>query len=485
MEKSQSIESVIGLEVHVQLSTQSKVFCSDDASYGGEPNTHVSSISLAHPGTLPMINEVPVRYAVKLGLALGCSINRRTYFDRKHYFYADLPKGFQTTQDGAPICLGGMIDLAPHMNRKIRIHHIHMEEDAGKSIHDDVHPSSLVDFNRAGVPLLEMVTEPDFRSSEEVYLFINQLRRLVRYLGISDGNMEEGSLRCDCNISVRPLGYDGLNQRCEVKNVNSARYARKAIDFEIDRQSKIMLSGGEVKQETREFIPDQGITKLLRGKEDAHDYRYFPEPDLPPILMSSRLINDIKASIPMLPGAYFALLYDKYHLDISDVDLIIEDRARAEYFTSLLEQSEAEPKVLAKLFVNKIVPYLEQMKIAPTTFPIAVKYIDQYLRFIAERRISASVANQKLWPALLDHPQNVEKLVADMNLGQTNDSTLIIDLVKEVIDENPEQVAKYMKGKKGVVKYFMGQLMRKSKGKANPGMASQTIEQILTEMKNQ
>lgn len=484
MEGTTPIEAVIGLEVHIQLSTKSKAFCGDDSSYGGEPNTHVSAISLAHPGTLPRINEQHVVFATKLGLALGCTINPRSFFDRKHYFYADLPKGFQTTQDGEPICIGGSVDLAPATERIIRIHHIHMEEDAGKSLHDGAHVGSLIDFNRAGVPLLEMVTEPDFRSSEEVYIFINKLRRLVRYLEISDGNMEEGSIRCDCNVSVRPTGFKGLNPRCEVKNINSARFARKAVDYEIERQSDLMSNGEKVDQQTREFLPEKGITKLLRGKEDAHDYRYFPEPDLPPILMSVEKIEEIKQSIPTLPEAYFAIFKEEYDLATNDIELIIADHQRASYFKSLLDQTKADAKGLAKLFINRILPHLDEHRLDAAAFPISPALIEQYLELIATKKISASVAARKVWPILLDEPQDVAQLVTEMNLNQNSDSHMIVDLARAVLAENPDQVTKYLKGKKGVVKFFIGQLMRNSKGKANPAMASKTIEKLLDDLKN-
>jgi aspartyl-tRNA(Asn)/glutamyl-tRNA(Gln) amidotransferase subunit B len=289
-------EMVIGLEAHVQLSTHSKAFCADDARFGGPPNTHISAISLAHPGTLPRLNRAQLTGAVRLGLALGCTINRTSTFDRKHYFYADLPKGYQITQDRQPICLGGNLG-------NIRIHHIHMEEDAGKSMHDQLPDASLIDLNRAGVPLLEIVTEPDFRSAEEVDMFMNQLRRLVRYLDISDGNMEQGSLRCDINVSVRRKGVTTLGTRCEIKNVNSMRFARRAIQYEVKRQIDLLEAGGEIQQNTLHFDPDTGVTTPMRSKEDAHDYRYFPEPDLPPVVVSESWLSEIQSQMPVLPEA--------------------------------------------------------------------------------------------------------------------------------------------------------------------------------------
>jgi aspartyl-tRNA(Asn)/glutamyl-tRNA(Gln) amidotransferase subunit B len=280
-------ETIIGLEVHVQLATESKAFCGDDASFGGEPNTHVSAVSLGHPGTLPKANGRQIELATRLGLALGCKINTHNAFDRKNYFYADLPKGYQITQDKAPICIGGSLSIKIGNNWKsIGIHHIHMEEDAGKSIHTMAPRHSFIDLNRAGVPLVEIVTEPDLRSGEEVDAFMTAMRQLVRYLEVSDGNMEQGSLRCDVNISIREQGATILNDRCEVKNVNSMKFARQAIDYEVRRQIGLVEAGGKVKQQTLNFDPNTGVTSPLREKEDAHDYRYFPEPDLPPVVLS-------------------------------------------------------------------------------------------------------------------------------------------------------------------------------------------------------
>ncbi|TNE58945.1 MAG: Asp-tRNA(Asn)/Glu-tRNA(Gln) amidotransferase subunit GatB, partial [Bacteroidetes bacterium] len=290
-------ETVIGLEVHVQLATRSKMFSTDNAAFGGAPNTHTSAISLAHPGTLPRLNKTAVEYAVRLGLALGCTINQVSTFDRKNYFYADLPKGYQITQNEKPVCTGGQVVFntpatfgseEPASGQvTVRLHHIHLEEDAGKSLHDQDPEYSRIDLNRAGVPLLEIVSEPDLRSPEEAAAFMETIRKLVRWLGISDGNMEEGSLRCDVNISVRKKGATRLGTRCEIKNINSMRFARRAIEFETDRQIGILEQGGSVEQETRGFNPENGTTYPLREKEEAHDYRYFPEPDLPPVVITN------------------------------------------------------------------------------------------------------------------------------------------------------------------------------------------------------
>lgn len=312
---NQEYEVVIGLETHVQLATHSKAFCGDDARFGGEPNTHISTISLGHPGTLPHLNKRQIEFAVRLGLALGCQINLRSTFDRKNYFYADLPKGYQITQDRLPICVGGSLRISTKDgDKEVQIHHIHMEEDAGKSIHDLDPNDSLIDLNRAGVPLLEIVTEPDLRSADEVDAYMTAMRQLVRYLEISDGNMEEGSLRCDCNVSIRRLGDTHLNARCEIKNMNSMRFARRAIEYEVSRQAQIMEAGGKIAQQTLNFDPETGTTSPLRSKEDAHDYRYFPEPDLPPVVILPEYLEAIKMQMPPLPWELLEQFKNEYGL---------------------------------------------------------------------------------------------------------------------------------------------------------------------------
>jgi aspartyl-tRNA(Asn)/glutamyl-tRNA(Gln) amidotransferase subunit B len=480
MDQASAYEAVIGLEVHIQLLTKSKAFCGDSTEFGRSPNSQTSIISLAHPGTLPWPNKEQVRYAVMLGLALDCRINQHSYFDRKHYFYADLPKGFQTTQDSRPICMGGQVSFPTgEGTRSIRLNHIHMEEDAGKSLHEIDDHYSYIDLNRAGVPLLEMVTEPDFRSADEVYHFINELRRLVRYLNISDGNMEEGSLRCDCNISVRKKGQQSLNARCEVKNINSARFARKAIEFEIERQISLMEKGETIRQETREFLPDQGITTALRGKEEAHDYRYFPEPDILPIVVTDPELEAIRKNMRALPDDFRNILTHQYQLSSDDVEIIIDNRSRAEDFQTFLEEHPEIPaKLAAGFFINKWYPAEEDPGIPEgLTFDL----VSQFLKLIDNNKITSSIAYQRLWPELVTQPQDVMGLAQKLNLLQTSDAAAIETLARQVLNENPGQIRDYRKGKKGVITFFMGQLMRKSRGKANPEIARQTLEKILNE----
>src|ERR1700712_798080 len=358
---SDKYELVVGLEVHAQLSTLSKSFSSDSAAFGAEPNEHVSAISLGHPGTLPRINKKMVAYAVKMGLACNCTINLNNTFARKNYFYADLPKGYQVTQDQSPICLGGhiLIRLSDGTQKNIAIHHIHMEEDAGKSMHDQHHADSLIDLNRAGVPLIEIVSEPDMRSSEEAWQYLTEIRKVLRYLDICDGNMEEGSMRCDANISVRIKGASEFGNRCEVKNLNSIRNVQRAIDHEFERQVAIIEEGGYIEQNTLNFNADTGETSVLRSKEMANDYRYFPEPDLQPLFLDRAYVNQIKESLPALPNE----LYDKYTgqlgLPAYDAAVITADREFALYFEELIKHTD-NYKAASNWLMGSVKSYLNE-----------------------------------------------------------------------------------------------------------------------------
>jgi aspartyl-tRNA(Asn)/glutamyl-tRNA(Gln) amidotransferase subunit B len=472
-------ETVIGLEIHVQLSTKSKAFCSDSIQFGSEPNTQTSILSLAHPGTLPRLNKTQLEYATRLALALGSKINMTSYFDRKNYFYADLPKGYQITQDKQPICVGGNLDI--HLSnaknedktlKTIHLHHVHMEEDAGKSIHDQDPSVTFIDLNRAGTPLLEIVTEPDFRSGEEVDAFMTEMRRLVRWLGISDGNMEEGSMRCDVNISVRKKGESVYNTRCEVKNVNSMRFARKAIEFETKRQIDILESGGTIAQNTLNFDPATGVTSPLRSKENAHDYRYMPDPDLPPVVITEALLARIKKEMPQLPWESKKILIADYGLTEYDAALLTED---IDYFENYTYFVEAFPKNLykpaANLFINKFLPTLHTNEYS---FVKIMKHVNQWqemLQLVDDGKISASAAYQKLYPTILETPSVSAPVLAmaeAMNMVQSNDTDFLETIVKEVLANNPDKVKEYQKGKKGLIGFFMGEVMKASKGKAEP-----------------
>ena len=469
-------ETVIGLEVHIQLATKSKAFCGDENKFAGSPNTQISPISLAHPGTLPRLNERQVVYAVRLGLALGCRINPLNRFDRKNYFYADLPKGYQITQQDEPICIGGAIAvLLPDHTRTIRIHHIHMEEDAGKSTHDAYPDHTVVDLNRAGVPLLELVTEPDFRSAEEVDIFMNTIRQLVRYLEISDGNMEEGSMRCDCNISVRLKGSETFGNRCEIKNVNSMRFARRAIKYEVKRQIDLLESGGEVLQQTLNFDPVTGKTSPLRSKEDAHDYRYFPDPDLPPVALSEDFIDQIRQEQPPLPWALKQKFQEEYGLSEYDARLLTEHKNDALLFMECCTIS-SHYKPLANLFINKIKTY--QKEHPNTTF--TKEQLTEFVDLITSDQINITVANQQLFPAMAAAPeQSVKSLAEAMNLFQSDDGDFLDGLITEVLAQFPDKVKAYKNGKKNLLQMFMGQVMRNAKGKADPKKLQELLKKHL------
>jgi aspartyl-tRNA(Asn)/glutamyl-tRNA(Gln) amidotransferase subunit B len=477
-----SYEVTIGLEAHVQLSTRSKAFCGDRNAFGAEPNHHVSPLSLGYPGTLPWLNEEQVRAAVRLGLALDCRINRRSTFDRKNYCYADLPKGYQITQDERPICSGGRLPIRTRQGqRDVRIHHIHMEEDAGKSIHQEGQSSSLVDLNRAGTPLLEIVTEPDLHSGPEVDAFMSELRRLVRYLGISDGNMEEGSLRCDVNISVRPEGQTDLGTRCEIKNMNSMRFARRAIDYEVRRQIAVLEGGGRVVQQTRQYDPVTDRTTALREKEDAHDYRYFPDPDLPPVVLADAFIDDERSALGRLPWEAFGEL-TAGGVDTKDAALLTEDPAHyARYRTYVSATSHTG--LLTKLWINRILPFLTD--IAPARrrpdgiagFP--PERMHALLQLIADGTVAPAQAASRLLPDLLARPGDPRERAEQLGLIQNRDTDYLKSLAKEVIATYPQKVRAYRRGKKGLLGFFMGEVMRRSNGSAAPRETQTLLRELL------
>jgi aspartyl-tRNA(Asn)/glutamyl-tRNA(Gln) amidotransferase subunit B len=482
-------ETVVGLEVHVQLATVSKAFCADGVQFGAAPNTQTSVISLAHPGTLPRVNKQQIEFALRLGLALGSEINRKNYFDRKNYFYADLPKGYQITQDRVPICKGGSLVLETSGgSRTLRIHHIHMEEDAGKSIHDQSPDSSFIDLNRAGTPLLEIVTEPDLRSGEEVEVLMNTLRHLVRWLGISDGNMEEGSMRCDVNISVRLKGAAEFGTRCEVKNVNSMRFARRAIEFETKRQIDLLENGGTIVQNTLNFDPATGTTSPLRSKENAHDYRYFPDPDLPPVVVSEALLEKVKTALPALPDSVRHKFATVFQMPAEQVQLLTEERNLAEFtdkflhnFVGQAANSASGIRSACNLLVQKILPYCAENNIEIADFPLEIEQIMGFLALIDSNKISNSTAYQVLFPKLLEAERHTDPsvLASDLNLFQNDDADFLKDLVATVVLNYPEKVLEYKKGKKGLLGFFVGEVMKASKGKAEPKSTNALVMKAL------
>jgi aspartyl-tRNA(Asn)/glutamyl-tRNA(Gln) amidotransferase subunit B len=474
----QHYETVIGLEVHVQLNTRSKVFCKDDTAFGRAANTQVGIISLAQPGTLPRVNEKVVESATKLGLALGCKIDQASFFDRKNYFYPDLPKGYQITQDNRPICIGGSVRLG---ERTIRIHHIHMEEDAGKSIHDQDPNFTFIDLNRAGVPLLEIVTQPDLRSAAETAAFMDEIRRLVRWIDVSDGNMEQGSMRCDVNISVRKMGETTFGQRCEIKNVNSMRFARKAIEYEAERQIKILETGGTIEQQTRGFDPATGTTYTQREKENAHDYRYFPEPDMPPIIISDEQLNRWQNELPELPHTAFERFSRDFQLTVYDAGQLTQDREVAEWFSTTVKgQPPTIAKGVANIVINKLLPWASEQEQSIVSCPVAPQIWVEMAQLIDSGKVSTSAAYQKLFPVLLETPtSSATELAKKLQLHQTADTDFLSNIIEEVIARFPDKVAEYQKGKKGLIGMFMGEIMKAAKGKADPKVTQQLLEERL------
>jgi aspartyl-tRNA(Asn)/glutamyl-tRNA(Gln) amidotransferase subunit B len=475
---SDKYELVVGLEVHAQLSTLSKVFSSDSAAFGAGPNEHISAISLGHPGTLPKLNKKALAYAVKMGLACNCTINLRNTFARKNYFYADLPKGYQITQDQMPICLGGevLVRLSDGSTKNIAIHHIHMEEDAGKSMHDQHHADSLIDLNRAGVPLIEIVTEPDMRSSEEAGQFLSEIRKLVRYLDVCDGNMEEGSLRCDANISVRLKGQKTYGNRCEVKNLNSIRNVQRAIEHEFERQIRIIENGGHIDQNTLNFNADTGETSVLRSKEMANDYRYFPEPDLMPLALTQEYLDNILKDMPALPNQ----LYNRYTRDLGlsdyDAGVITADRDMAVYFEELVSKTD-NYKSAANWLMGAVKSHLNETGATIGELSLRPEKLAGLIKLVDSGKINNSVASHKLFPALLKNSSKAaDELAAEMNLLISNDSgNEVSRFIQDAIAKYPDKVIEYKKGKKGVLGLFMGEIMKSSKGKIDPQKTNQLL----------
>lgn len=471
---------VIGLEVHAQLSTKSKMYCADSTAFGVSPNTNVSPLTVGMPGTLPVVNEEAIVSAIKMGLATHCTIRNENEFARKNYFYADLPKGYQITQDTTPICTEGKIEInVDGVEKIIGIERIHMEEDAGKSTHDLDPYNTLIDLNRAGVPLIEIVSKPDLRSAEEAYQYLIEIRKLVRYLDICDGNMEEGSLRCDANISVMLKDAEVFGDRCEVKNMNSMRNVMKAIEFEFKRQIDIIEAGGKIEQQTRTFNATDGSTSLMRSKENANDYRYFPEPDLPIVYVSNVQIDEIKTAMPKLSKELFTEYVNDLKLSAYDANILSEDRDFANYFNEVIQHTK-NYKAAANWLIGPVKSYLNEKAVAITAFPLAPKVIANLLQLVEDNKVSFNVASSKLLNALFEQPnENVETLAQKMNLIQESDEDFIQELIEKVLAQFPDKVAAYKAGNKNLLGLFMGQVMKASKGKADPKVASKMIQEQL------
>ena len=473
-------EVVIGLEVHAQMLTKTKAYSNDVNEYGSAPNSNISAVTLGHPGTLPVMNKKTIEYAIKLGLACDAHIAPAQHFSRKNYFYPDLPKGYQITQDTTPICTGGSIVIRTDdgTEKSIGLTRIHMEEDAGKSIHDvDVY-DTLVDLNRAGTPLLEIVSEPDMRSSMEAYHYLTEVRKLVRYLDICDGNMEEGSLRCDANVSVRLIGVSEFGTKVEVKNMNSIRNVQRAIEFEIIRQIEVLEEGGSLSQETRAFDALKGITISMRSKEAANDYRYFPEPDMPPISVTQEQIQAVAKDMPALPRALFQRYTKEYGLSEYDAYNITDNKGIALYYESILAHTK-NYKSAANWLMGDIKSYLNEYGIEMDKFPLKPLVIAELIHLVEEGKVSSSVASQNIFPALFETEETPLQVAERLNLIQNSDEDALKGFILKVFELNQDEVTRYRAGEKQLTGFFMGQLMKVSQGKADPKLANGLLRQML------
>ncbi|MEM7658888.1 MAG: Asp-tRNA(Asn)/Glu-tRNA(Gln) amidotransferase subunit GatB [Bacteroidota bacterium] len=476
-----SYQTVIGLEIHVQLATQSKIFATEAVSFAVAPNHQVSAITMAHPGALPFINGDCIRLAVTMGLATNCQIRRQSYFARKNYFYPDLPKGYQLSQDDQPICYEGLVQVPMPDGSllEVRLERIHLEEDAGKSIHDQSPEYTQIDLNRAGTGLIEMVTFPDLRSAEEAGALMAEVRRLVRYLGVSDGNMQEGSLRCDANVSVMPKGSETLGTRVEIKNINSISQVIRAIQYESKRQVDCIEAGQTIYQETRTWNVDRQQSQPMRHKETADDYRYFPEPDLQPVHVSESLIQELKVQQPELPYQRFLRYSGTYQFPLNEATALIEQREFSEYFEGL-SQALDSPKTAANWVLGPIRSYLNEQGIDITAFPVPIEQIQKLIQLVENGAISHSAAREQLFPALLEHPsQDPEDLAKAMDLLMTSLGDELAAEMTKLIEAHPKEVKRYQAGKKQLASFFVGQLMKAFKGKANPKEVNQVVREML------
>lgn len=462
-------ETVIGLEIHAQLKTITKIFCGCSTKFGAPPNSNTCPVCLGMPGVLPVLNKKVVEFAIKLGLATNSTINRFSQFARKNYFYPDLPKGYQTSQFDLPIIGRGEIEIeVDGQKRNIGITRIHMEEDAGKLIHDEVEPVSHVDLNRTGTPLLEIVSEPDIRSPEEASAYLKKIHAILRYLDICDGNMQEGSFRCDANISLRPVGQEDFGIRTELKNMNSFRHVQSALEYEVRRQRDILLDGGSIVQETLLWNPDKNCTESMRGKEDAHDYRYFPCPDLVPIEISEEWIEEIRSSLPELPDQRRARFIEQYELPEYDAVLLTTDRVLADYFEEAVTAG-AQAKKVSNWIMTELMRELKGEDIS--SCKVTAKQLAALLLMVEKNTISGKIA-KSVFLEMMASGKDPEAIVEEKGLSQVSDEGELLLLVKEIIAANPAQAEDFRAGKTKLMGYFVGQLMQKTKGQANPKLAN-------------
>lgn len=474
-------ETVIGLEVHAQLSTKSKIFSGASTAFGADPNSQACAIDLGFPGVLPVLNEEVVRMAIKLGLGINAEIEKRSVFARKNYFYPDLPKGYQISQYELPVVKSGFMDISldDGTTKRIRITRAHLEEDAGKSLHEDFHGLSGIDLNRAGTPLLEIVSEPDMRSAKEAIAYLKALHSLVVYLGVCDGNMQEGSFRCDANVSIRRKGEPKFGTRTELKNINSFRFVERAINYEVERQIALIESGGTVTQETRLYDPDKNETRPMRSKEEANDYRYFPDPDLLPLMITAEQIEAVRADLPELPQQKLQRFMDQYGLSAYDATILVSNRALADYFETVVIESGNQAKLAANWINGELAAALNKNNMEITESPVSTEQLGRLIQRIADNTISGKIA-KTIFEALWNKEGNVDDIIEKQGLKQVSDTGAIEALIDKILAANPQQLADYRAGKEKLFGFFVGQAMKESGGKINPQVLNELLKKKLS-----
>ncbi len=473
-------ETVIGLEIHAQLATKSKIFSGASITYGATPNTQACAVDLGFPGVLPVLNEAAVRMAVKFGLAIGATIAPRSVFARKNYFYPDLPKGYQISQYELPVVGVGHLDieLEDGGTKRVGITRAHLEEDAGKSLHEDFHGMSGIDLNRAGTPLIEIVSEPDMRSAKEAVAYMKKIHSLVRYLEICDGNMQEGSFRCDANVSVRPKGQEKFGTRAELKNLNSFRFVERAINIEVERQIELIEAGGTVKQETRLYDSDKDETRSMRSKEEANDYRYFPDPDLLPLEISADFIEQVRTTLPELPDAKKQRFIDEHELSPYDAAVLTASRETANYYEDVVKASGSEPKLCANWVMGELSGALNRSNLDIAASPVSSAALAGLLKRISDNTISGKIAKE-VFEAMWEGEGDADTVIEKKGLKQITDTGAIEKVIDAVIAANPKQLEQYRAGQDKLFGFFVGQVMKASQGKANPGQVNELLKKKL------
>ncbi|RLJ69792.1 aspartyl/glutamyl-tRNA(Asn/Gln) amidotransferase subunit B [Hydrogenivirga caldilitoris] len=470
-------EAVIGLEIHVQMDTQTKLFCGCKVEFGAEPNTNVCPVCLGMPGALPVLNKRAVEYAVRASLALNCEVHLESIFARKNYFYPDLPKGYQISQYERPIATDGYLEfeLPDGSKKRVRIRRLHMEEDAGKSIHEG--SKSYVDLNRAGTPLMEIVTEPDLSTPEEARVFLENLRNIMRYVGVSKADMEKGQLRCDINVSIRPKGSKELGTRTEIKNVNSFRFVQKALEYEIERQIKLVSEGGRVEQETRTFDPSTGKTFTMRTKEEAEDYRYFPDPDLLPLKLEESWIEEIRNTMPELPHQRLERLLSQYGISEYEAKIFVQNKELGDFFEEAVSHLQ-EPKLIANWLLNDLLGLLNEKQIPLENSPVSPEGLAELVKLIKDNVISTKIGKEVIRD-MVDSGKRASQIVEEKGLKQITDESSIRQIVEEVVKQFPEEAQRYRQGEDKLIGFFVGQVMKSTKGKANPKLVNQLLREVL------